>query len=260
MLNFIGEHYPDRVGLLNYLFILGELVDAWHNRFITHKQQAIMVLQAHYFFTAWAKHIDTHPKHSHTANFISCESYDIFITICNSLLALIFIHWQFYPTYPLLPWMHSTEPSEHVFSVIRKLKPDFNFADFLFLWQKIMLLLQGDFNNTSPQEKSNRTAEGYHHTYFNSKDINLTNLTQWCSDVDFEDAVWVVFVEAGALLSTAGISILALFSDNGALSVMLQLVRSANDHLQADAIAISDSDDNLYFNSNSEDDSEDNLS
>jgi hypothetical protein len=136
-LEFHLTHYPNQVGLSAYLFIMGELIDTWQNRNICHIDHARMVMRARYFLMAWRSHIIAHPDHAAHIHFISRKSFDIFVTLCDSLLSLIVVYRKFYPDYPLLPWLHSTEPCEHFFGVLHVLKKDFSYADVLYLQPKL---------------------------------------------------------------------------------------------------------------------------
>lgn len=91
-IGFIGQFFPQRRGLSVYLFVLGELVDAWQNCAISHLEHAHMVMRARLFLTSWHSHITRHPDHSTSTHFISHESYKIFIIMCDSLLSLILSH------------------------------------------------------------------------------------------------------------------------------------------------------------------------
>ena len=202
---FHMSHYQSQVGLSVYLFIIGELVDAWQNRNICHSDRVQMVLRARFFLMAWQSHVVAHPDHAPHIHFISRESYDIFLTLCDSLLSLIVIYRRFYSTYPLLPWLHSTEPCEHLFGALRLLKKDFNFSDILYLEPKLRTLLLGSFGDLSPSEQANQTASGYHHTYFHTKDLDLPTLMTWPSDGDIQNASAVALTEVEGLLGTVGI-------------------------------------------------------
>ncbi|KAI0028125.1 hypothetical protein K488DRAFT_59493 [Vararia minispora EC-137] len=107
---------------------------------------------------------------------LSQESFAIFICLCNSFLQLIFIHWEYFPTYPLLPWLHSMEACEHLFGVLWQLETDFIFANTIYLEPKLCMLMIGAFCDLTTQEQANTMASGYHHTYFLASDINLKAL------------------------------------------------------------------------------------
>jgi hypothetical protein len=205
-LDFHITHYPDQVGLSAYLFVMGELIDAWQNCNIHHIDHARMAMRARYFLMAWRSHIVAHPDHAPHIHFISRESFDIFVTLCDSLLALIIVYRKFYPDYPLLLWLHSTEPCKHCFGMLRTLKKDFNYTDILYLQPKLRILMLGAFGNLSPEEQANCTATGYHHTYFHAKDLDTDALKQWPSNGDLQRASVVALKEAEQLLATVGIN------------------------------------------------------
>lgn len=210
-LEFQCETNPDQQGLSTY-FILGELGDAWQNQAISHLECARMVIRAHYFLMAWWSHITAHPYYSMNVQFISQESFNIFLTLCDSLLAFIVIYRKYYPTYPLLPWLHLTEPDEHVFGILHLLKKDFNFADMLYLMPKLRALLMGTFADLTPDEQANQTAAGYHHTYFHADDLDLKTLMEYPSDEQLADVSEWAYEEAKMLLSGLGIDATEMLS------------------------------------------------
>ncbi|KII84101.1 hypothetical protein PLICRDRAFT_65980, partial [Plicaturopsis crispa FD-325 SS-3] len=201
----ILSHFPKHTGLSVYLFALGELYDAWQNRNIGHAERAKMVLRARFFLMAWRSHIEKHPDHRTHIHFISRESYEIFLTLCDSLLQLIVVYRQYFPMYPLLPWLHSTETCEHIFGILRQLKKDFSYTDMLYLEPKLQALLLGAFANLSFEEKANQTASGYHHTYFRAPDLDTAALMEWPTDVDLAKASAAAFEEVEQLLAAVGI-------------------------------------------------------
>jgi hypothetical protein len=181
-------------------------VDAWQNRNIGHATPAKMVLCARFFLMAWRSYIIAHPDYSINIQFISQESFDIFMTLCESLLMLIIIYQKYYPRYPLLPWLHSTEPCEHVFGAMRQIKKDFTFADMLNMQPKLQALLLGAFGDLSTEEQANQTAAGYHHTYFKADDLDLKELIRYPSDDALAKAADAGFKEAEQLLLSLGIN------------------------------------------------------
>jgi hypothetical protein len=205
-LHFHVSYYPDQVGLSTYLFIMGELIDAWQNRNIRHVDRSRMVMRARYFLMGWRSHIVAHPDHTTDVQFISRESFDIFVTLCDSLISLIIVYRKFYPDFPLLPWLHSTEPCEHLFGLLRVIKKDFNYADVLHLYPKLRILILGAFGDLSTEEQANQTAAGYHHTYFHVSDLDLETLGTWPSDGDLQRASVSAFKEAEQLLAAVGIN------------------------------------------------------
>jgi hypothetical protein len=125
------------------------------------------------------------------------------------------IYHKFYPDFPLLPWLHSTEPCEHLFGVLCGLKKDFNYADVLYLQLKLRILILSAFGDLSTEEQAAQTTAGYHHTYFHVKDLDTEALKQWPSDGDLQQASAAAFAEANQLLAVVGInasSMLAMYT------------------------------------------------
>lgn len=138
---------------------------------------------------------------------------DIFTTLCDSLIALIVSYRQFYPDWPLLPWLHSTEPVEHVFGVLRQLKMDFNFADFLNFISKLCAFLLGSFGSMSAENRGNATASGYWHTYANADGIDLKALVSWPTDAEITAMSDLAFQDVVRILKVVGIDADSMLSD-----------------------------------------------
>ncbi|KAJ7652192.1 hypothetical protein DFH06DRAFT_995707 [Mycena polygramma] len=214
-LQFHHENHPEETGVSFYLFVLGELIDAWQNRNIFHRDRVKMVLRARFFLMAWRSHIVAHPDHNLSTHFISRESFDIFLelTICDGLLSLIIVYRNFFPTYPLLPWLHSTEACEHLFGMLRQLKKDFTYADVLNFERKLRVLMLGAFGNLSPDEQATQTSAGYHHTYFKADDLNTLVLMEYPTDKELSEASEQAYDEAAQLLKLVGIDAEAMLKN-----------------------------------------------
>ncbi|PKB96329.1 hypothetical protein RhiirA5_302437, partial [Rhizophagus irregularis] len=119
-----------KLGLFVYLFILGELFDAYLNREISHKTRIIMTMHAYFFLNFWKSYIEETSEKTSKECFISIQSYNIFKSLVESLILLIISHYDYYEDYPLLPWEHGTEALEHVFGIARQLIPDFTSYEF----------------------------------------------------------------------------------------------------------------------------------
>ncbi|KZV78172.1 hypothetical protein EXIGLDRAFT_634508, partial [Exidia glandulosa HHB12029] len=197
--------FPDRSAVALYLFFLGGLFDAWQSRKMTHSERIALALRCRFFLKAWQAHIDAHPDHTRHRNFISRESMDIFITMCDSLIALVGVYREYYPTWPFLPWLHSTEPVEHVFGVLRQLKLDFNYADFLYFIPRLCAYLLGVFGLVDSETRANATAAGYWHTYALAKGIDLRTLVSWPSDKEIAALSDAAFADVIHILKVIGI-------------------------------------------------------
>ncbi|KAE9401847.1 hypothetical protein BT96DRAFT_817314, partial [Gymnopus androsaceus JB14] len=125
------------MGLIVYLFVFGELVDAFQSRNMAHRDQATIAIRTILFLQTWRKFL-AKMGYSEKCHFISAAAYDICITCTNSLLALMFIHHDCLPQKLLLiPHKHITEFIEHVFAEMRKLILDFNMQQTLLCVPKL---------------------------------------------------------------------------------------------------------------------------
>jgi hypothetical protein len=78
---------------------------------------------------------------------ISIQSYDIFISMAESLVMLVKIHQDFYPSYPLFLWEYGTEVLEHIF----------NFYEFYKIQKRVMYqdkIVRAGLINTSRDQTS----------------------------------------------------------------------------------------------------------
>lgn len=102
-----------------------------------------MVLRAYFFLNIWKNYIERCSTQYSTKwynlqkSFISIQSYDIFISMVESLIMLVIAHREYYSQFPLLPWEHGTEALEHMFGILRKILPDFNFYEFFKIQQRV---------------------------------------------------------------------------------------------------------------------------
>ncbi|EIW56114.1 uncharacterized protein TRAVEDRAFT_50602 [Trametes versicolor FP-101664 SS1] len=131
-------------GLFVYLFILGELFDAWLNRRLAAHERVLAALRARLFLNIWHHHIKSMERRfpdlykPHRA-FISPASFNIFNRLCDTLILLILAYDRFYPDQPFCPWLLGTEFVEHFFGLARTLLPNFTYAELLKLVKHVML-------------------------------------------------------------------------------------------------------------------------
>ena len=114
-LDFVVHQFPDRLGLIGYLFVM-------------------MVLRCRYFLRLWKRFL-TAAGYTWSRYVISREADDILDTTINGLIGLIYIYRDHLgeQRYPLLPWLHSTKICKHVFAECRKLVKDFTYLNFLYM-------------------------------------------------------------------------------------------------------------------------------
>ena len=105
----------------------GDFIDAWQSRTISHFERAKIVFKTSSFFTIWGRFLAA-AGYSRARYFISKEVFAIAEILINGLLALLIIYRDHLSTHkvPFLPWLHASEPNEHVFAAMRSVNPDFS--------------------------------------------------------------------------------------------------------------------------------------
>lgn len=192
-------------GLIIFLFLMGEVVDAYQSRTLPHVERVRMVLRLHFFLERWEKFLDR-AEYAKSTYFISGQFRDILNYLVFGLIQLIVIYRDSYGSrFPLLFWLHSTEVCEHVFGVLRSLVQDFTMLDFYHLVQKIFIRLR-IFTKSALATVGKDTASGYAHTYSDCRGIDLTALSMFPTDEEINEAARFAYEEAEDLLFTLGVS------------------------------------------------------
>jgi len=193
------------LGLTIYLWIAGEAVDAQQSRTLLHLERIKMLWRARFFFDSWHQYILDHPHYSVNTHFITRKLYDIISIFINAMLTMVLIHRDFFPEIPLLLWLSSTEVCEHFFGCARKIQKDFTFAEWILMIPKLVLLMMGELKAKGFQANVSEHRSGYHHSWFDTKDIDMKNLATYPSDSEIQEAIDVAYKEATSLLSILGI-------------------------------------------------------
>ena len=213
-LSFLANHYPERVGEIIYLFVFGDLIDAYQNRSISHRERVKMLLRARYFLDSWECFLQraSYKKHLH---FLSHEATDILRQIIEGLLGLIYIYRDCLhnpdDTNPLLPWLHSTEQCEHIFGEARRIVEDFCFLDFIYMIPKLRVTIREAMLRARTDPRA--TASGYSHTHFDARGLDIPTLSTFPSDDEINIAAGEASEEAESLLGILGISTKRLQGD-----------------------------------------------
>ena len=192
------------VALSIYLFVLGELIDAYENRYIPHIDRIKMALRMRFFKSMWKSFLQC-AGYSKTHYFISPAADDIIDILVDGLLGLIYIyHDHLDDLCPLLPWMHGSEANEHVFGLLRSLIADFTMLDAIHLVPKLNVCLMAACCAKNIKVDFWRTAASYTHTYFDADDLPLGILSEFPSNKDIAHAASAAFNEANALWDLLG--------------------------------------------------------
>ena len=200
----ISQRGNDSPALPIYLFVIGELIDAYENRYIPHLERVKMVLRMRFFKSIWKTFLQA-SGYQTNRYFISVDADDIIDILIDGLLALIIIHRDHLQmSFPFLPWMHGSEANEHTFGLLRSLIPDFTMLDVLRLVPKLNIWLMVACKAKIRQAEFRNTAAGYSHTYFDANDIPLSVLSQFPSDSEIAQAAVIAYEEATKLWDILG--------------------------------------------------------
>ncbi|ETW79465.1 hypothetical protein HETIRDRAFT_306089, partial [Heterobasidion irregulare TC 32-1] len=203
-LEWMVKNRPEWVGPIIYVFVFGDLVDAYENRHLTLIERAHMVLRAHFFMEAWEDFLDSagYQKGKHL---LSHEACDIIRFATRALLQLIIIYRDYFDgtVYPLLPWLLSTATCEHVFGICRQIVKDFTLEEFHYMVPKLNVRLREHFFFSESSDGKAR-ANGYNHTYTDSRQINLGALATYPTDAEIQRAANAAFEEAHSLWEVLG--------------------------------------------------------
>lgn len=209
VIQHISETDKIELGLAVYLFVGGDLVDAQQNRGMLHAKRMKILWRTRRFLDGWLQFIGDHPYYTARTHFISRELFEVFNLFIESMLGLILIHRDYHPNAPFLPWLHSTEVNEHFFGTARRINKDFSFWELLMMMPKMSLLMDNDIRSRGrDQAKATAHRAGYHHTWFDSRDLDYSNLATYPSDdeINFE-ILPNAFDEADQLLQALGIPV-----------------------------------------------------
>ncbi|KAF7363116.1 hypothetical protein MVEN_00664000 [Mycena venus] len=87
----LTENIEENLGLIVFLFVIGELVDAYESRSMTHALRAKAVLRARLFFSTWKLFLDKQ-GYPQARYYISSATDKIYNMLIDGLLGLILIH------------------------------------------------------------------------------------------------------------------------------------------------------------------------
>lgn len=201
---------PDMLGLSIYLYVVGEMCDAWLNRWIGHRERIRSAWTAEFFLRHWKKYLlkrqaKPHKLMSVAQNCISPQSLKIFSTFASSLVQLIISHREFYPTYPLLPWKHGSEPVEHVFGWMRVLSPRFTVLDARMMMPKIHAIVKNVMSGKMKIPPSEHMHSGYQYAFSDEPESDdLKILAQFPTDSEISEDLALAYERANQLTTISG--------------------------------------------------------
>jgi len=205
ILQYLAVNHPEYIGDIVYLFVFGELVDAYQNRSMSHVERLRLVLRARYFLDSWEAYLRVcgYRKDQYC---LSREALDITRIIINGFIALVIIHRDHTPgTCVLLPWLHSSEACEHVFGESRQVVKDFTYLDFIYMIPKLRIKLhQAAFRGKASNPKAR--AAGYAHTYFDNDGLDWATLSTFPTNSEIQAVAEEAAQEADSLVALLGIN------------------------------------------------------
>lgn len=204
-LKYICDHHPDYRGEIVYLFIFGELIDAYQNRSISHLEHIKLVLRARCFLDLWRMFLDV-AGYSEWQYCLSHEALDICNYIIDGFVGLIYVHHDYIDGhYPFLPWLHSSEACEHIFGEAHQIIKDFTYLDFIYMIPKLRVTIRHAILHTT-MSNPKAWASGYAHTYFDTLGLDLINLAKYPSNDEINEVAEQAAGEANSLLGMLSLS------------------------------------------------------
>ena len=196
--------------------------------------------------------------------YVSHKFADIAGILIDGLISLIIIYRDYVDgVYPLLPWLHSTEPCEHVFGKARHQVKDFTMLNFFYMYPKLAIkLCEAVLRGRSSDPKAR--ANGYCHKYFDTHGLNLLALATFPSDDEIRCMADEAAQEAESLVKLLGVNPAQLLCPMGSSQTMLPSIFAwydnpvHNTNKDADPDA-EDIDESVYSDNSDEDNDADKL-
>lgn len=259
-LSWLITNHQEHLGLIAYLFVCGELIDAYQNRSLPLVDRVQLVLRAHYFVDLWDRFLvmSKYPKSRH---FISPQCEDITKTLIQGFLQALIIYRDFSGgPRPFLPWLLATEVIEHVFGMCRQIIKDFTMLDFHNMVPKLFIQLRQAALSSKFSDGKAR-ASGYSHTYTDARGIDLQALSTYPSNSEIQFAAERAYGEAESLFALLGVTASDLYYNSALAPIRLPGIQSwyqADNNLAELLFSDMDqeSEDDLSDSDNSDEDSE----
>ncbi len=202
---FTTNHGDEHRGTAVYHFVYGELVDSHIGRTMDLSERLKMAFRAEFFTDLWEIFL-SRAGYSKSRHFISHQAAAITRRLTRSLVQLTYLFRDHLGgRYPLLPWLLSTEPCEHSFGTSRLIVEDFKMLQFYYMIPKITAHMRSNIF-TSYHGDSKARASGYHHSYTDSRGVDLAVLRQFPTDTEISSIAEVAYEEAVSLWAVLGVS------------------------------------------------------
>ncbi|KAJ7785273.1 hypothetical protein DFH07DRAFT_726712, partial [Mycena maculata] len=208
----LADNVGENMGLIVLAFVIGELVNAYESRTMTHTERAKAVIRSQLFFNTW-KHFLNKMGYSQSRYYISNAADKIFNMLIDGLLGLIIIHRDHLEkaAIPLLPWKHHSMGNEHVFAALRELFPEMSLFQAIIALPHLRATMASIKQAAFSKSSFKKVANGY--SLFNiadDKSINFAQLAQFPSDSDLTEAYGEAFEENDMLWSLLNVNVRCL--------------------------------------------------
>lgn len=203
-LEWLSTCRPEQRGLIIFLFICGEMIDAYQNRSIRIEERVQMILRAHFFFELWEKFLEV-GGYSKKKHYVSSQCASIVKIFIRGFLQLVVIYRDHGGQRPLLPWLLCTEAVEHVFGLCRQIVKDFTERDFHLMIPKLFIKLREAFFSSRVSDGKAR-ASGYCHTHTDTHGINLAALATFPTNDEIQAASVRAYEEAHSIFAYLGLT------------------------------------------------------
>ncbi|KAF8164695.1 hypothetical protein B0H34DRAFT_633518, partial [Crassisporium funariophilum] len=245
-LKWLLSHCPELRGLIIFLFICGEMIDAYQSCTLSIDERVQMILRAQFFFEFWEKFIKV-GGYSKAKHFISPQCANIVKILISGFLQLVVIYCIYGGKYALLPWLLCTEAVEHVFGMCQQIVKDFTMHDFHLVVPKLFLKLREAFFQAHTSD-GKAHASGYSHTHTNFCDINLGALSSFPTNDQLNEASARAYSEAQLIFAYLGLTPKQLCGS------VMRLPTIASWYADEDPEDKSDSDTDSVLNTNKDND------
>ncbi|KAL1715092.1 hypothetical protein EV715DRAFT_208265 [Schizophyllum commune] len=210
-LEWLVKTHPEHRGLIVYLFVFGEFIDAYQSRTIPIHERVLMVTRGMFFLDVWEKFLERgcFPRAQH---FISHEAKAIMRILYHGFMEALFIYRDNLSSSgrhpPFCPWLFGSDACEHVFGLCRQMVMDFTILDFWYMLPKLFLMLRRYLSHRNTDSRA--TASGYQHTaLFDFKNLDMHMLSDYSqvSDAHLAKLTLQAFDEVSSLFEFLGASV-----------------------------------------------------
>ncbi|KAJ7192601.1 hypothetical protein GGX14DRAFT_578036 [Mycena pura] len=183
----LADNVDDNMGIIVFLFVVGELVDAYESRIMSHACRAKVALRARLFLKTWKLFLQKlgYSIHRHYLPPGATKFFDFLI---DGLLGLILIHRDHLPTsaIPLLPWKHESMANERVFAALRGIFPEMSLVQAILALPHLRATMSRAKQALFSKASYKKVANGY--TFSDAAEdaaIDFKKLAIFPTDVEF---------------------------------------------------------------------------